>query len=265
MNATPSSATPASAQTSVPIPAWEVSLLNQLGSQGSLSGVPPYALAGIAENESGGEVKGAGIASSGDGGYFGNSETEIPSSTLLTSSSSSFVAQAEKTASMLAGYDQPAGLLADVATYNIGGGGYAAGGWQASADAVDVNALSSGTLAGTAPVGLSLANDAQAAQAAADTGGASAGGGTPTSGSAPTPAVDTSVFSTIGGDLFNLFGGSAITTDVTKAGIVIVGVLAGFALFVLGVYKTVSPAIKSAAGPVAGRALQEAPEALMAA
>lgn len=53
------------------MPPWEETELTQLSSAGKLSGLDPYVLAGIGENESGWEVRGAGINSAGYGGYYG--------------------------------------------------------------------------------------------------------------------------------------------------------------------------------------------------
>lgn len=162
-------------QQQVPIPEWEVQQLNALGQQNKLSGIPPYVLAGIAENESSGEQAGAGINSSGYGGYFGANQTEIPSSVLQTSSKQSFDQQAQATASMLAGYQSPAGPIGDAAVWNLGPGGSNNGaGWQNSADAQDAVALAPGDdLVGTAPVG--------ASQGGSSSGGGSTSGGSSTS------------------------------------------------------------------------------------
>lgn len=53
------------------MPPWESAELTKLSAAGQLSGVNPLVLAGIGQNESGWEVKGAGINSSGYGGYYG--------------------------------------------------------------------------------------------------------------------------------------------------------------------------------------------------
>jgi hypothetical protein len=92
---------------------------------------------------------------------------------------------------------------------------------------------------------------------------------------ASTPAATTGVVSDVGGDLFSLLGGSSVETSLTKAGIVIVAVVAGAALLVAGVYKAVSPGAKAAAGAIpepinqlgklGGDAGGGAPEELMAA
>lgn len=52
-------------------PPWQVKDLQNLASSGQLSGVNPLVLAGIAQEESGFEVAGAGYNSSGYGGFYG--------------------------------------------------------------------------------------------------------------------------------------------------------------------------------------------------
>jgi hypothetical protein len=92
----------------IPIPSWEANQLNQLSSEGKLYGVNPRILAVIDLAESGGEVNGPGVNSSGYGGYFGLHQNtrypggSIPRSELLTNDPSSFQAQAEVAASEFA-------------------------------------------------------------------------------------------------------------------------------------------------------------------
>ncbi len=92
----------------IPIPSWEANQLNQLSSEGKLYGVSPRVLAVIDLAESGGEVRGAGVNSSGYGGYFGLGAGKhypggsIPRSEMLTNDPSSFQAQAEVAASEFA-------------------------------------------------------------------------------------------------------------------------------------------------------------------
>lgn len=113
-------------------PAWQQTELNNLSAAGKLSGLSPLVLSGIAENESGYENKGAGINSSGYGGYFGlgqnssysfggQSFTETPS-LLESNSQPAFDQQAEAAAAALASYIQETGSLqAGLAKYTGGG------------------------------------------------------------------------------------------------------------------------------------------------
>lgn len=93
-------------------PAWQQSELNRLAAAGQLSGVNPLVLAGIEQGESGFENAGAGINSSGYGGYFGlgqhstysfggQSFTETPQ-ILGTNSVASFDQQAQATGAEVA-------------------------------------------------------------------------------------------------------------------------------------------------------------------
>lgn len=52
-------------------PAWQVADLQQLAASGQLFGLNPAVLTGVAENESGWEVRGAGINPEGYGGFYG--------------------------------------------------------------------------------------------------------------------------------------------------------------------------------------------------
>jgi hypothetical protein len=56
------------------MPPWEETELTKLSAAGSLAGLNPLVLAGIGQNESGWEVKGAGINAEGYGGYYGLGE-----------------------------------------------------------------------------------------------------------------------------------------------------------------------------------------------
>ncbi len=87
---------------SVNNPTTELQLLEQLGSQGQLSGVNPQYLAIIAQEESGYEQAGAGINSSNYGGYFGLSTQTAPPSVLMSQSQQSFVTQAVDAAKIFA-------------------------------------------------------------------------------------------------------------------------------------------------------------------
>lgn len=91
-----------------PIPAWQITQLQQLSANNQLSGLPPQLLAVIVQEESGGQ--GGGINPSGDGGYFGlqQSATYPGGNTtpglLRDTSVSSFSTQAQIAASAFAGY-----------------------------------------------------------------------------------------------------------------------------------------------------------------
>ena len=86
--------------TSVPIPRWQITQLENLSGSGQLSGVDPTILALIDQAESSGEKAGAGVNSSGYGGYFGlGAGIQYPTgsvsrSTLMTNSQASFDQQA---------------------------------------------------------------------------------------------------------------------------------------------------------------------------
>lgn len=98
----------AEALSQVPIPAWQQQQLAQLSAAGQLSSVDPLYLALIDQAESSGEVAGAGVNSSGYGGYFGlGAGTQYPGGSvsrqvLLTNSPASFDQQAEVAASEFA-------------------------------------------------------------------------------------------------------------------------------------------------------------------
>lgn len=84
------------------IPSWMVTDLNQLAAQNQLSGVPPVILGLIALEESGFEKAGAGVNSSGYGGYFGLSTSSVSASTLMQNSQESFMQQAPVAAKIYA-------------------------------------------------------------------------------------------------------------------------------------------------------------------
>ena len=110
------------------IPAWEAQQLDSLAAAGLLHGVPPLALAAVAKNESGFEVAGAGVNSSGYGGYFGlGAGSAYPGGTpsralLLTNSPASFDTQAEIASSLIAqGAAQAGGNVVEGVNYlNLG-------------------------------------------------------------------------------------------------------------------------------------------------
>ncbi len=87
---------------SVNNPTTELQLLEQLGSQGKLSGVNPQYLAIIAQEESGYEQAGAGINPQNYGGYFGLSTQTAPPSVLMSQSQQSFITQAIDAAKIFA-------------------------------------------------------------------------------------------------------------------------------------------------------------------
>lgn len=87
---------------SVNNPSTELQLLDQLASQGKLSGVNPQYLAIIAQEESGYEQAGAGVNPQGYGGYFGLSTQTAPTSVLYSQSQQSFITQAEDAAAIFA-------------------------------------------------------------------------------------------------------------------------------------------------------------------
>lgn len=158
---------------SVGIPQWEVDDLNAMSSKGELNGIPPYVLAGMAQNESGGEVNGAGVNSSGHGGYFGASTSQISPSLLESASQSSFDSQAQTTSAILSNYNSPAGALGDAAIWNVGAKGSNNGNnWQASPDAVAASNLYPGSnLRGTAAVGASKGGAAPSSSSSSNSGG----------------------------------------------------------------------------------------------
>lgn len=114
-------------------PGWQQQELNSLSAQGLLSGVNPLVLSGIGQNESGFEAAGAGINSSGYGGYYGlgqnstygfggKSFTETPA-LLLSNSQGSFDQQSEAAAAEVASLMASSGgsLQAALAKYTGGG------------------------------------------------------------------------------------------------------------------------------------------------
>lgn len=145
----------------VGLPEWEVEQLNYLSQQGLLSGAPPYALEGMLVNESGyGEIAGAGVNTSGYGGYFGLPTSVEGGYTMLnTAGQASFITQAEEVGELLKSYASQAGVLGDVAIFNIGGQGSDQGeDWSASTDAEYASQLQSyaPNITGTGTVGASL-------------------------------------------------------------------------------------------------------------
>lgn len=93
-------------------PQWMITLLDKLSGSGTLHGLPPQVLAAIASNESGFENAGAGINSSGYGGYFGLGVNQkypggtITQSVMLTNSPTSFTKQAQVASSEVAYLDK---------------------------------------------------------------------------------------------------------------------------------------------------------------
>ena len=89
----------------IPIPSWEANQLNQLASEGKLYGVSPRVLAVMDLAESGGEVNGPGVNSSGFGGYYGLHQSwgypggMASRAELMTNDPTSFQSQSEIAAS----------------------------------------------------------------------------------------------------------------------------------------------------------------------
>lgn len=93
-------------------PTWMQGVLDTMAAQGQLGSVPPQALAAIAKGESGYEVQGAGINSSGYGGFFGlgagaayttpSGPMGVTATALRTSGQASFRQQAGVTSGLLA-------------------------------------------------------------------------------------------------------------------------------------------------------------------
>lgn len=113
-------------------PAWQQTELNNLSAAGKLSGINPLVIAGIAGGESGYENAGAGINSSGYGGFFGlgqnstysfggQSFTETPG-ILSDPSQASFDQQAQAAAAALASYMADTGSLQGGLAKYTGGG-----------------------------------------------------------------------------------------------------------------------------------------------
>lgn len=111
-------------------PTWQTSDLASLSSSGLLSGVNPDILGAIAQEESGFENNGAGVNSSGYGGYFGLSTSQVPTSTLETNSQTSFEQQAEIAAADFNSYlDETGGNVASAESiYQTGKTGETGGG-----------------------------------------------------------------------------------------------------------------------------------------
>lgn len=88
---------------------WELDTLRSMSANGQLYDINPLILIGIAAEESGFEVNGAGYNSAGYGGYFGIGANKYPGgqvsvATLLTDSLASFEEQAVVAASAFAEY-----------------------------------------------------------------------------------------------------------------------------------------------------------------
>lgn len=111
------------------VPAWELADLDQLSSEGELSGLNPTVLGAIDQAESSGN--GGGINSEGYGGYFGlgvgktyPGQTAPVSSSLLSSvSPAAFIAQAQIAAAEFASLLKGTGGNAEEAEQNYQGGG----------------------------------------------------------------------------------------------------------------------------------------------
>lgn len=167
------------------MPAWEETDLNNLAAQGLLSGVSPLVLAGIAQNESGFENKGAGINSIGDGGFFGLQEngtysyqgksfTDTPSE-LLDPSSASFEQQAQTSALDIARLLASKGSLQGaLATYTGGG--------PNNGDYVDAtNILGDSPVSSAAQYPVTGTGAAAPTTTTTSSGGSGSGGSTPSS------------------------------------------------------------------------------------
>jgi hypothetical protein len=114
-------------------PAWQVTDLQQLAAANQLFGINPLVLAGVAGNESGYEVKGAGINSEGYGGFFGlgqnssysygGSSFQDTAAELSDPGSSSFELQAQTAAAEIAHLLAGSGgnLQSALASYTGGG------------------------------------------------------------------------------------------------------------------------------------------------
>lgn len=213
----------------IPIPSWEIQSLDTLSAQGQLSGIDPNVLAVMSQEESGGEVAGAGINSSGYGGYFGLGAGKqypggaISSAEMEQNSPSSFVDQAKVAASAFASYWTGSVLT----TEDVYQSGHPEGGGSPGAQLMS-SELSAGELAGaTSPV----AATGTAQGAAATTAG-------------------------LNWDPLDLFGipstaaqGAASATWGAIGPFLVKAILvvAGLAVIVLAAYKAASPAIKRGA------------------
>lgn len=113
-------------------PAWQQQELDRLSAAGLLSGINPLVLSGIGQNESGWEVAGPGINSSGYGGFYGlgqNSSYSFGSSSftespgiLMDPGVSSFDQQSEAAAAEVAHLMQGSGSLQGALAEYTGGG-----------------------------------------------------------------------------------------------------------------------------------------------
>ncbi|HXQ58449.1 MAG TPA: hypothetical protein VN799_00075 [Acidimicrobiales bacterium] len=106
-NAAPAAGSGPLGLTWAPIPAWQITSLQQLAAQGKLYGIPPQIIAVIADAEEPHNGGGVGINSSGYGGYFGLGTSAYPGGSVTTAqlndpSPASFAAQAQVAASLFA-------------------------------------------------------------------------------------------------------------------------------------------------------------------
>lgn len=205
------------------MPTWEQQELDSLASQNKLFGVNPLVLAGVAQNESGFEVKGAGINSIGDGGFFGlndnstysyeGSSFQTSSAELLTPGLGTFDQQAEAAASAIARLSAGRGLQAGLASYT--GGGLNNGDY--------IDAMSA--LGAAPPLNSSTTSPITS----------TASGGTPTAGTAaPATATTAGLTSSILGDLF----GSVLPKNaMVRLLLIIVGLI----ILAVGVDKLFDP------------------------
>lgn len=212
----------------IPIPSWEIQSLDQLAAQGQLSGIDPNVLAVMSQEESGGEVAGAGINSSGYGGYFGlGAGKQYPGGTISSAemeqnSPQSFIDQAKVAASAFASYWTGNVLT----TEDVYQSGHPEGGSSPGAQLMSKE-LSAGELAGGS-------NPVPAT-------GTTGGGG---SASATTGGTANATTTGLLGDLLNWTGLKPILIEAIL-------VSAGLGIIVLAAYKAASPALKRTAGDAA--------------
>ena len=148
------------------IPTWMKTALDTMWKHGQLA-IAPQIMAAIAKAESGFEVKGAGINSSGYGGYFGLGATQqyptgmVTSSVLNTSSEASFRVQAKLADANLYQYvmtadaalpatGKPTTAIIAAVNHYVGGGGFKNYAKTANADVKVVWSIISGKGAHTA-------------------------------------------------------------------------------------------------------------------
>jgi hypothetical protein len=155
-------------------------ILQTMASKGQLTGVTPRILAAIAQAESGSEAAGAGINSSGYGGYFGLHETQtypagkVTSGVLNTKSTASFRYQAKIAASALASY--AGGPIARTNEFVTGHAGNTSTGASGDAKLV-ATALG---ISGTSGAGSFFAPSLDTPKKVSGTHGGTTVGGTPT-------------------------------------------------------------------------------------